>query len=35
MQQNKKDMNNEEPNIHNFDLNIIYEYFSETARQGP
>lgn len=28
-------MNNEKQTIHEFDLNIIYEYFSNTERQGP
>ena len=28
-------MNNENQTIHEFDLNIIYEYFSNTERQGP
>jgi SAM-dependent methyltransferase len=28
-------MNNEKQTILEFDLNIIYEYFSETERQGP
>jgi ubiquinone/menaquinone biosynthesis C-methylase UbiE len=28
-------MNNEKPTIHEFDLNIIYEFFSHTDRQGP
>jgi len=28
-------MNNENKTIHEFDLNIIYEYFSKTERQGP
>ncbi len=27
--------NNEKHTIHDFDLNIIYEYFSSTERQGP
>jgi len=28
-------MSNEKQTIHDFDLNIIYEYFSNTERQGP
>ena len=32
---NYQKMNNEKQTIHDFDLNIIYEYFSETERQGP
>ncbi len=28
-------MSNEKQTIHDFDLNIIYEYFSSTERQGP
>ena len=28
-------MSNEKQTIHDFDLNIIYEYFSNTDRQGP
>lgn len=28
-------MNNEKQTIHEFDLNIIYEYFSNLERQGP
>ncbi len=28
-------MNNEKQTIHEFDLNIIYEYFANTERQGP
>lgn len=28
-------MNNEKQTIHEFDLNIIHEFFSETERQGP
>ena len=28
-------MNDEKQTIHEFDLNIIYEYFSKTERQGP
>jgi len=28
-------MSNEKHTIHDFDLNIIYEYFSSTERQGP
>lgn len=28
-------MNNEKQTIHEFDVNIIYEYFSDTERQGP
>ena len=28
-------MNNENKTIHEFDLNIIYDYFSSTERQGP
>ena len=28
-------MNNEKPTIHEFNLDIIYEYFSESERQGP
>ena len=28
-------MNNEKQTIHEFDLNIIHEYFSNTERQGP
>lgn len=28
-------MNNEQQTIHEFDLNIIYEFFSESERQGP
>lgn len=28
-------MNNENKTIHEFDLNIIYDYFSNTERQGP
>jgi len=28
-------MSNEKPTIHDFDINIIYEYFSNTERQGP
>lgn len=28
-------MSNEKHTIHDFDLNIIYEYFSNTERQGP
>jgi trans-aconitate methyltransferase len=28
-------MHNEKQTIHEFDLNIIYEYFSDTERQGP
>ncbi|MCK9339903.1 MAG: class I SAM-dependent methyltransferase [Bacteroidales bacterium] len=28
-------MSNEKKNIHDFDINIIYEYFSNTERQGP
>ncbi|HNW90480.1 MAG TPA: class I SAM-dependent methyltransferase [Bacteroidales bacterium] len=28
-------MNNEKQTIHEFDLNIIYEFFSDTDRQGP
>jgi len=38
MQQNKKIMNNEKETIktiHELDLNMIYEYFSNTERQGP
>ena len=28
-------MNNEKQAIHEFDLNIIYDFFSNTERQGP
>ena len=28
-------MNDEKQTIHDFDINIIYEYFSNTERQGP
>jgi ubiquinone/menaquinone biosynthesis C-methylase UbiE len=38
MQQNKKIMNNEKQTIqtiHELDKNMIYEYFSNTERQGP
>ena len=28
-------MNNEQHTIHEFDLNIIYDFFSGTERQGP
>lgn len=28
-------MSNEKQTIHDFDINIIYEYFSNTERQGP
>ena len=28
-------MSNETQSIHEFDLNIIYDYFSNTQRQGP
>ncbi len=28
-------MNNEKQTIHEFDLNIIYDFFSKTERQGP
>jgi len=28
-------MNNEKQTIHKFDLNIIYDFFSKTERQGP
>jgi hypothetical protein len=31
----KKKMNNEKQTIHEFDLNIIYDFFSDTERQGP
>lgn len=34
MQKNET-MSNEIHTIHDFDLNIIYEYFSSTERQGP
>jgi hypothetical protein len=30
-----KDMSNNKQSIHDFDLNIIYEYFANTERQGP
>ncbi len=30
-----KDMSNNKQSIHDFDLNIIYEYFASTERQGP
>ncbi|MDD3859911.1 MAG: class I SAM-dependent methyltransferase, partial [Bacteroidales bacterium] len=30
-----KKMNNEKQTIHEFDLNIIYDFFSDTERQGP
>jgi ubiquinone/menaquinone biosynthesis C-methylase UbiE len=32
---NKKDMNDEIKTIHELDLKMIYEYFSNTERQGP
>jgi SAM-dependent methyltransferase len=32
---NQKKMDNEKHTIHEFDLNIIYEFFSDTERQGP
>jgi hypothetical protein len=28
-------MKSEEQTIHEFDLSIIYEFFSDTERQGP
>ena len=28
-------MNKEKQTIHEFDLNIIYDFFSQTERQGP
>ena len=28
-------MKNEKQTIHEFDLNIIYDFFSKTERQGP
>jgi tRNA1(Val) A37 N6-methylase TrmN6 len=28
-------MNNEKQTIHEFDLKMIYDYFSNTERQGP
>lgn len=35
MQQNHNTMNNEQHTIHEFDLHIIYDFFSNTKRQGP
>lgn len=35
MNRQMKKMNNEKQTIHEFDLNIIYDFFSETERQGP
>ena len=35
MNRQMKKMNNEKRTIHEFDLNIIYDFFSETERQGP
>lgn len=32
---NFNDMSNNKQSIHDFDLNIIYEYFASTERQGP
>jgi SAM-dependent methyltransferase len=31
----RKKMNNEKQTIHEFDINIIYDFFSNTERQGP
>jgi ubiquinone/menaquinone biosynthesis C-methylase UbiE len=33
--QKNKTMNEEKKTIHEFDLNMIFEYFSESERQGP
>ena len=30
-----KDISNNKQTIHDFDINIIYEYFTSTERQGP